>query len=239
MAIPGYDYWRRGRELAGYGWYKPAPPGWLQILSALSQAAPQAAAAAKGAYTNQQVGSLTDQLNRAGTPNMTGWSYEAGPSAGPPPAVGPTSYEDQLPTSPLQAAQNLAPPEAQAPITPYPGLTPEQQARLQKLRRQQYENQLMQRYFFSSRELKDNIERADEQRSLAEVMRTPVYRYRYRDEPPWTQGRIGPMAEEVPASWQTPDAHGIRMPVMIGAMHAAIRALGRDVQTLKEAVRRG
>jgi len=129
-------------------------------------------------------------------------------------------------------------PQGHQPSVPYtavPGtgrnfsnLTPEQKKMLLQL-------------IMSSQTLKDNISRADERRSLREVLATPTYRYRYLDEPEGSQDRIGPMAEEVPERWQAHDPESgltmIKMPVYLGALHAATRALARDVRSLQEQMR--
>jgi hypothetical protein len=206
MPPPGYpyDYFTYGREQAGHGWYKPGPPGWLTILAGAVQGAGQGLARGIPQMREQ---SLTAKLNERvpGTP--------------------------EAPEGPEQLFSES--PQGHQPSVPYASPYTAEQQRQMRIARDRM--RLMQLY--SSRTLKDDISRDDEQRSLREVLATPTYRYRYRDEPAGTQGRIGPMAEEVPARWQSRMPNGlvgIKMPVMLGALHAATRALGREVQTLKE-----
>lgn len=250
MAVPRFDYFNYGRKEAGMGWYKPGPPGWLQIAGPiLNQAIKLAGQYGSSKIAQNQQQSLTDQLNAGGqvqTPEVLG-STDLPPgttrgSSGTPdilsgrtpamPDPNDPMGEKMIPAGPY--SPTVGPEGANLNVTRNPYLTPEE---FQKLQRQRMFLQLMQQQIWSSRALKDNIERANERRSLNEVMATPVYRYRYVDEPVGSQGRLGPMAEEVPARWQTPDGHGIKMPVYLGALHAATRALARDVRSLKDSLR--
>jgi hypothetical protein len=241
------DWFLEGRREAGMGWYTPKAPNWLlavtPIIEGLSEGTQRGIQA--GVYgklsgggfatrptqpTRGETGGATLSDVLGSRPATGAYSPPAAVGTGPPtetPAVlGSQSYE--VPGWLQWYWQQLfSPPQTDA----------------ERLRRYQMARQLGQLgggpAIRSSRTFKRDIVGADERRSLGEVMRTPVYRYRYADEPAGTQGRLGPMAEEVPARWQTPDGHGIKMPVMVGALMAATRALGRDVQTLKERLRHG
>jgi hypothetical protein len=243
MAVEPFDYFTYGRKQAGMGWYQPAPPGWLTIGSGVLQGLAKGVQQGATAYAGRRLENGAGTPATLDTPAVTGVTdlppgtttgrteslsdiLNSRPPAGPSPD--PMGEVPGAPTAPY------SPTFQPIMLDPYrtpgqPALTPEQRKRLMMI------------YAFSSRELKDNIERADERRSLAEIMRTPVYRYRYHDEAPGTQGRIGPMADEVPSRWQVKDPQSdltmIKMPTMIGAMMASIRALGRDVQTLQERLR--
>ena len=241
---PPFDWFNYGRQEAGMGWYQPGPSAWLSIAAPALQGAMKGAVQGYGIYKAQ---SLTDQLNATGPGNPTTGAV-VGSQDMPPDAPGgftggadilrsrPETYPDPMgeamggigvapysPSVPAGAGAN--------PALGYTGGAPTPQQR-QDMTRQLMMLRLM--GIYSSRALKDDITRADERRSLREVMQTPVYTYRYHDEA--TPERIGPMAEEVPARWQIRigETAGIRMPVMLGALHAATRALARDVRSLKD-----
>jgi Chaperone of endosialidase len=240
MAIPRFDYFRYGRGEAGMDWYKPQAPGWLQSVGSIAKALPGAVGAGMRAYAGQKLlGGPGGEMTSAGAPGSAGVTGGAptafdNPFAEAAPGEISRGRSGAFDNPFAEAAPGeIAPPAAySAPgVQPQftPRMTPEQRKRLFMM------------MIYSSRALKDNVNRADERRSLREVMDTPTYRYRYHDEPEGTQARLGPMAEEVPERWRVTDPRSglamIKMPAYLGAMHASIRALGRDVQTLKEQLR--
>lgn len=240
MAVPRFDYFDYGRKEAGMGWYKPQAPGWLLALGEFAKKVPTAVGAGMGAYGEAKLNA--DDAARA-TPGAVPGAMTASPGATArfdsvtPPGLGgfePPSGEVLYGTPPGLGGPEPPPGEYQFgqmtdPATGRPRLTPQQRRRY------------LQMLLMSSRVLKDNVNRADERRSLREVMDTPTYRYRYVDEPEGTQSRLGPMAEEVPERWRVTEPRSglpmIKMPAYLGALHASVRALGRDVKTLKEQLR--
>lgn len=224
QSAPPYDWFTHGRRQA---W---APPPGPSRFAAIAAPAVQGAASGLGYYMGNRP--LTEQLN--GNPAMPSTVTTPGQPAYPDPMGEAPGVIGGFPSS---SAMQSPDPMGEAPLgsaipPPPPGETIEQRAK--RIRQRWLWQQLA---AYSSRTLKDDITRADERRSLREVMATPTYTYRYKDEA--TPERIGPMAEEVPERWQTQvnGRAGIRMPVMLGALHAATRALARDVRSLKEQLR--
>lgn len=237
QSAPPYDWFTHGRRQAGMGWYTPGP----SRFAAIAAPAVQGAAQGLGYYMGNRP--LTEQLNAGQpvTPEVFG-SQDMPPGTTMGGATGTADilsgrtpgYADPITQNPAVHSPPAAVPNETGywPGDRVPGETIEQRA---KRLQQRWKWQQLAAY--SSRTLKDDITRADERRSLREVMQTPVYTYRYTDEA--TPARIGPMAEEVPERWQTQvnGRAGIKMPVMLGALHAATRALARDVRSLKEQLR--
>lgn len=227
-----YDWFTEGRRQA---YYQPGP----SPFAAIAAPAMQGAARGLGTYMGQR-DTLTGQLN-AGQP-VTPTSLETVPPVAPtsletvPPGTPPGAVPGQNPLAPTQPwSDPWAGNRPLAPDQPWarnpPPLTPQERA---KRRQQQYLWQWLS--INSSRALKDDITRADEQRSLREVMQTPTYSYKYKSDGPGDPQRLGPMAEEVPPGWQVQmgDVMGIKMSPYLGALHAAVRALGRETQTLRQ-----
>jgi hypothetical protein len=141
------------------------------------------------------------------------------------PAAQPVPWRTAVPAAAaavgplLQQAFSAPPIRVETPAATAPAI---------RLRRREF-----QPLAWSGRDLKRDVSRADDRRTLREVMSAPVSRYRYADEPRGGTRRVGPIAEETPARWQAGGGTMVRMPVMIGSMLGAIRALSRDVDTLK------
>lgn len=79
---------------------------------------------------------------------------------------------------------------------------------------------------FSSRDWKTDDGIVDDEATLRALAETPVHAYRYKPETGLDQSpRLGPMAEDFNASFKRPHRQVIEMPVLLGAVLSALRAL--------------
>ena len=88
---------------------------------------------------------------------------------------------------------------------------------------------------FSSRNYKKDIEPLtdeDYRDALTKILKTPVFRYRYRREPEQAKQRIGLIAEESPAEISDGDSIGLMR--YIDLLHAALKAQHKELQKVKK-----
>lgn len=88
---------------------------------------------------------------------------------------------------------------------------------------------------WSERDAKMNIEETDDDAIIDAFAKTPGYSYTYKIDATGTK-RVGPMADEFAAEFAG-DGKTIYMPLMFGAMWAAMSAMARRIKQLEEGVK--